>query len=96
MKILVERSGGFAGIPLITEVDTDDLPYPLIMKVNRIMNNTTSAQPNLRRIPRGAADYYTYKISILDGSSKRTIECNEHDLHADLKSFIKYVEKKSK
>lgn len=96
MKILVERSGGFAGIPVITEIDTDDLPNPLILKVNRIMNNPPSTQASLRRIPRAAADYYTYKISILNGPNKRTIVCNEYDLHADLKSFIKYVEKKSK
>ena len=96
MKIIVERSGGFTGIPLFAEMETDDLPYPLIKKVKRIMDNPNSASVTSSRTHRGAADHYTYKISILDGSSKRTIECNQYDLQDDLKSLITYVERKKK
>jgi hypothetical protein len=46
--------------------------------------------------PKGAADYYTYKISFQDGSKRKIIECNQFNIQNDLKSLVNYVESNSK
>jgi hypothetical protein len=45
--------------------------------------------------PTGAADHYTYKISIGDGVNRKCIECNEYNIEDDLKSLVRYIEKNS-
>jgi Emfourin len=94
--IKVERSGGFTGIPLSNEVDAKDLPPALVTTAKKIMINTKSSSSPPKSTPRGAADHYTYKISIQDGVNRRVIECNQHTIQDDLKLLIKYVEKNSK
>jgi Emfourin len=93
LKIRVERSGGLAGIPISNEMDEKDLPSALIRTAKKIMEKTKSYSLPSKSTPRGAADHYSYKISIMDGAIKRVIECNQYDLHDDLRSLIKYVEK---
>jgi len=94
--IKVERSGGFAGIPICNQIDSKDLPSTLVLKLNKIMGITKADSLSSRGTPKGAADHFTYKISVKDGSSERVIECNQYDLQDDLKSIIKYVEGYSK
>ena len=96
MIVKVERSGGFTGIPISNEIDTKDLPSTLVTKLNKIMENTRSPSLPLRSTPKGAADYFTYKISVKDGANERVIECNQYNLQDDLKSLIKYVNSYSK
>ena len=96
MKIKVERSGGLAGIPMFNELDSKDLPSPLLSTVKKIVENTNLSSIPLKVTPKGAGDHYSYKISIKDGIQQRVIECNQYDIQDDLKSLIRYIEKNSK
>ena len=60
------------------------------------MLNSKSPTLPLKSTPRGAADHFTYKISIQDGANQSIIECNQYNIQDDLKSLIKYIETKSK
>ena len=95
MKIRVEREGGLAGIRKCTEMNSEDLPSDLVTKVRKIMEyeNLGSSITQSKGIPKGAADLYQYKISFQDGSRKRIVECNEYDIHKDLKLLVRYLEK---
>jgi hypothetical protein len=93
VRIKVERSGGLAGIPLSNEIDEKDLPPPLIHTAKKIIEDKKSPSLSMKLSPTGAADHYSYKISILDGTIKRVIECNQFQLQDDLRSLVKYVEK---
>ena len=93
MIIKVERSGGFAGIPVSNEIDANNLPSALVTKLKKIMENTNSSTLPIKDTPRGAADHYTYKISIQDGVNLKVIECNQFNIEDDLKSLVKFVEK---
>ncbi|HEX7178316.1 MAG TPA: protealysin inhibitor emfourin [Nitrososphaeraceae archaeon] len=93
MRIRVERSGGLAGIPISNEIDEKDLPSTLIRTAKKMIEDKKSPSLSMKSSPRGAADHYSYKISILDGTIKRVIECNQFELQDDLRSLIKYVEK---
>jgi len=90
--IKVERSGGFAGIPVSNEIDANNLPSALVTKLKKIMENTNSSTLPIKDTPRGAADHYTYKISIQDGVNVKVIECNQFNIEDDLKSLVKYIE----
>ena len=93
MRIIVERSGGLAGIPLYNEIDEKDLPSTLKGTAKKFIERKEPASLPMKSSPRGAADHYSYKISILDGTIKRVIECNQFELQDDLRSLVKYVEK---
>jgi hypothetical protein len=96
MIIKVERSGGLTGIPLTKMIDTKDLPPTLVTTVKKIMVNAKSLLLPLNTRPRGAADDFTYKILIQDGIKESVIECNEYNIHNDLKSLIRYIERNTK
>jgi hypothetical protein len=96
MIIKVERSGGLTGIPMTNEVDAKDLPSALVTKIKKMISNSSSTSLPLKSTPKGAADHFTYKIFIQDGINQRIIECNEYNIHNDLKSLIRYIERNSK
>jgi hypothetical protein len=96
LKIKVERSGGIAGIVRSTELDSKELPSSLVSKLKKIIQDSESSSIPLKVTPRGAADHYTYKISVRDGSNIQVIECNQFNLQDDFKSLISYFEKHSK
>jgi len=95
VRIRVERSGGFAGIPIANEIDSKNLPSTLLIKLNKFMENAKSPKLPLTATPRGAADHFTYKILVKDGAKETVIECNQYSLEDDLKSLVKYVERNS-
>jgi hypothetical protein len=94
--IRVERSGGMAAIPKCSEIDVKDLPTELMPMAKKIMMEQKSYSLPVSLPPKGAADYYTYKILIHDGVKSKIIECNQFNIQNDLKSLVKYVERNSK
>lgn len=96
MRIRVERSGGLAGIPISNEMDEKDLPSALISTAKKIIEDKRLSSLSIKSSPKGAADHYSYKISINDGVQRRIIECTQHDIQDDLKSLIRFIEKNSK
>lgn len=95
MKITVERSGGLAGIPISNELDSIVLPSAMLRTAKKIMEEKKAHSFPMKSSPKGAADHYTYKISIQDGVNLTVIECNQHNIEDDLRSLVKYIEKNS-
>lgn len=96
MRITVERSGGFAGIPICNEIDGKDLPSALARTAKKIIEDKKSPSLSMKSSPKGAADYFTYKILIQDGRNQRVIECNQYNIEDDLKSLVKFIEKNTR
>lgn len=96
MIIKVERSGGIAGIQISNQIESKDLPSTFVTKLNKIMENRNADSLPRKSIPTGAADYYSYKISIQDGVNRKVLECNQYNITDDLRSLIGYVERNSK
>ena len=42
---------------------------------------------------KGAADYFTYKITIQNGNKEQSMECNDVDIQADVKGLVDFVTK---
>jgi hypothetical protein len=96
VKIRIERSGGLAGMSITNEMDAKDLPSTLLLTAKKIVEDQKLTPLPVKSIPRGAADHFTYKISIQDGVNQRVIECNQYNIEDDLKSLVKYIERNSK
>ena len=96
MIIKVERHGGLLPIQNCIEMDTKDLPSKFITALKKIMTDQSLSNLLIKAIPKGAADYYSYKISVRDGVNRKVIECNEYNIPEDLKSLVRYVERNSK
>lgn len=94
MKIKIEQSGGFTGIPKSVEIDTNNLPSDIANAVRTIVNKKRSNTTNISA-PRGAADYLNYKITIEDGKKNKVIEYNQFNADEELRSLISFVKKNS-
>ena len=69
----------------------------LIHKSNLFERSAKSAQqptptPNTKT-KKGAADYFTYKITIQNGEKERSMECNDIDMQAEIKGLVDFVTK---
>jgi hypothetical protein len=95
MKIKVERSGGFAGIPSSCEMNTNKLPLSLEDKFKQLLRKKQLPLAKVLKRPKGAADYLNYKITIIDGKKEHVIKGNEFELDADVKALIDYIQKNS-
>ena len=105
MKIHLERSGSFAGMTSSITVDTKALApndanelQTLIHKSNLFERSAKSAQhaptPNTKtKTKKGAADYFTYKITIQNGDKERSMECNDINMQAEIKGLVDFVTK---
>lgn len=92
----MERHGGFAGISQYNEMNTDDLPSSLKTRLNRLVSNATEPCKSVKSVPKGAADHYSYRITIDYGDNQRVIEGNQYDMQDSWKPIISYVEKRNK
>jgi len=53
-----------------------------------------SQQPNANtKMKKGAADYFTYKITIQNGDKEQSMECNDVDMQSDVKGLVDFVTK---
>jgi hypothetical protein len=66
-----------------------------LIKVASLLNKK-EVSLSIKSSPRGAADHYTYKISIQDEMNERAIEYNQYNIQDDLKSLVKYIDRNSK
>jgi hypothetical protein len=94
--IRVERSGGLTGLTILKEMDSKYMPSDLINIAQKIINDKGSNTVPVKKSSSGAADYYSYVISVQDGDDRKIIRCNEYDIRSELKSLVKYIERHSK
>jgi hypothetical protein len=97
MKIHFERTGGFAGMVSSTTVDTSSLPSDEARKVEDLVQqaNIPSNSPATENLPqRGAADYFTYQITIeSEEGTKDTVECTDVAMSPSIKPLLDYLMK---
>ena len=96
MIIKVERTGGLAGMSKYSEMDSDNLPSALKTVLNNLVNENKKVPNSVKLIPKGAADHFTYRITIDDGSNQRVIVCDQYGINDNLKTLVNYVEKHNK
>jgi hypothetical protein len=92
MKILLERSGGFTGIPLKTSIDTDLLGA---VERDRLHAEIEAVDffhlPTRMRATHAGADRFQYTLTIIDGRRKRTVEVSEPGIPDELLNLFQHI-----
>lgn len=101
MKVYLEKSGGFAGMVTSTSVDTQLLPPNEAKEIQRLIENSqffelASQPPQSSKTTKGAADYFTYKITIQDDKREHTVQLNDINMGPNIKPLIDFLIRHSK
>jgi hypothetical protein len=103
MKIQFERTGGFAGMHMSTTIDTKTLPPNDAKDVQDLIDSSqffqvppNSASLETSKASKGAADYFTYKITVENGEKKHSVECNDLNMQPKVKRLVNFLTKHSK
>jgi hypothetical protein len=92
MKIDFTRSGGFAGMRLATQIDTDTLPSTEADRLLRLIEEArffglpTTLQSNL---PGG--DRFQYRIKVEEGGKRKEVFADEAAVPETLRPLIDYL-----
>ncbi len=96
MKINIERSGGFAGLNNTFSADESELASSQVDQIKALLKNSKSFDPTSSPLPKkGAADYFTYKITIQDDDQTHTVNTTDVTMPPELRTIVDLVLKKS-
>jgi hypothetical protein len=89
MKISFERTGGFAGMRMVTTVDVDSLPASEAAMLRKLVADVDFF--NLSEIPAGKAipDGFQYAITVEGDGKQRTIQVAEASIPDKLRPLLK-------
>jgi hypothetical protein len=90
MHISFQRTGGFGGIRVACEIDTEDLPSEAASQLSTWVD-TASFFDMPEMVHSGGGDQFQYKISIEKDGSKRTLETDERAVPASLSPLVKWL-----
>jgi emfourin len=100
MKVYFERSGGFAGMVTSANVDTQTLPPSEAHEIQNLIENShffdlPSKSPQPSKAKKGAADYFTYKITVQNDEKEHTVQFNDINMQTKIKPLIDFLVKHS-
>jgi hypothetical protein len=97
LKIILERSGGILGSVSSQTIETKNLTKSRATKVEELLSNSNFFKlSSVRSIPasqKGAADYYTYNITVEDGGQKHSVTCTDLAMTKELRELISSLSK---
>ncbi len=97
MQIAFERSGGFAGIKLNSQIDLDKLSQNEADTLRTCLDESGFfVLPSELKNKESQADRFCYKLTIKQGLKEHTIMATETCLPETLKPIIDFMQKKAK
>jgi len=96
MRIDFECSGGFANLWLTYRADTDELPQELTEELMRLVQGSGvfNLQPSEGApTSSGRPDAFFYKLSLSEGSRKKTLSFNDVTAPATLHPLLAFLRK---
>jgi hypothetical protein len=92
MKIKLERSGGFTGIPLRANIDSDSLAAEESKALQEMVKSSGFFDLPAKIPPSAAgADRFNYKITIETEGQSHTVEFSEANTPAELAPLVQKV-----
>jgi hypothetical protein len=93
LKINLERSGGILGSVSSHTVDTNKLPKSKAAELKDLLSQSefyklSSMRSNPILPKKGAADYFTYNITVEDGEKKHSVRCTDLGMTKELRELI--------
>jgi hypothetical protein len=96
-KIKFERSGGFAGITLSSELDPAALPEEEAEQARKLIDGANLfEQPKQMKSRSPQPDSFEYKITIQEKGKRRTIVVGDRSAPANLKPLLDYLVERAK
>ncbi len=92
MRILFERTGGFAGIKMAKEIDTANLATEETNQLRRLIDEADFFHlptPLTSKSPQ--PDRFRYRITIQDSNQEHTVVVSEQALAGTLKPLIDWL-----
>lgn len=96
MKITYQMNGGFAHIPALSGpviIDTAHIEPQVATQLESLVRESRFFDQPARAdtVPKGAADYRTYTITVEDGSRLNTIRLTEPITDANLELLVSHL-----
>ena len=96
MKIKIERSGGFAGLNKNFSADDSSLESSQVDQIKELLRSSKFFGLQSSPLPKkGAADYFTYKITIQDSDQTHTVITTDVTMPPGLRPIVDLVANKS-
>jgi hypothetical protein len=96
VNIHYERTGGIRGETISLTIDVDSLSLSEQQQIKKILDNSDFFNLNSNtNSPPGAADFFTYTITIANNNTKHTVSVNDITMPNNLIPLIEFIEKKS-
>jgi hypothetical protein len=97
LKINLERSGGILGSVTSRTIDTEKLSKSQATELKELLTHSdffklSSLRSNVAS-QKGAADYYTYNITVEDGEKKHSVKCTDIAMTKELRQLISSLSK---
>lgn len=93
MQVQFQRSGGFAGLLLSANINTDTLPPD---EAQQLINEMNSAHffdlPTQISGKPGAADTFQYVITVQQGGATHTVQADDSALPDNVVPFVRHLE----
>jgi hypothetical protein len=92
MKFHLERSGGFTGIPLQADIDSETMNQEDRLALELLVDSANFFTLPEKFQPSGSgADRFTYKLTIEKAGKSHTIEVGEAEIPEKLQPLIQHV-----
>jgi hypothetical protein len=97
MLVIFERSGGFAGLRLLTTVDTATLSAEEAALLHRLIESAAFFKlPQRIRTTQPSADRFRYMVQVETQEQRHTVEIEEGAAPASLRPLLEWLTAKAK
>lgn len=95
--VAFERSGGFAGINYSVKIDSDTLSNEEFIQLKKLIEDTDFFSLKANEISStNTPDQFNYKIEIVKGDLKNTIEFGDSNIPDRLAPLVNYLSNKAR
>lgn len=91
MKIKFRQSGGYAGLHMGCEIDTDSLPAPEADRLTALVENSGILQATSQR-SLNAADLFTYEFAIEASQGSQQVSFDDMSLPERVRPLLDYLQ----
>jgi hypothetical protein len=94
MHIQFVRSGGFAGLRMTTEIDSEDLSQEELQNLREALDNANFfSLPEQMMADLGSADRFQYEITVDDGIRHHTVVANDASMPGEMQPLVSHLER---
>jgi hypothetical protein len=88
MKIFFQRTGGFIGIPVTLNIDTDLLPESDAATLRKMIADADFFELTEAHLGKQAPDGFQYAITVEGDGQRRTIQVTDMDMPNKLRPLV--------